>query len=156
LLIGGLTVAIVHLRQATPQPVVTAESWRLRAALPASGVTAMTFSPDGRTLAILTPSAIHLWDVTIGQQRVKIPGDHHFITFAPDSRGLVSGSYGVDRTGGDICAVHVWDTASGVERGAAKTYSGCHLCSVSADGHTLAGASRDGTLKTWDLEQDRE
>ena len=69
--------------------------------------TALTFSPDGRTVATGgTDSTIRIWELATAQQRFKLDGHLGFVTgmaFTPDGKTLISGA--VDSTG--LC----WDIA---------------------------------------------
>jgi RNA polymerase sigma factor (sigma-70 family) len=88
-------------------------------ALPANGaVTALAFSPDGRTLATATRgvgqvnSAIRLWDVATAKERARFPGHQQSaasLAFSPDGRVLASG--GTEGT------VLLWDVTGRVENG---------------------------------------
>lgn len=62
-------------------------------------VTSVAFSPDGKTLAMATGRAVHLWDVSTGNQLRTLEGHSQSVTsvaFLPDGRQIASGS--LDRT----------------------------------------------------------
>lgn len=58
-------------------------------------VTAVAFSPDGKTLAATTGRAVHLWETATGNQLRTLEGHSQSITsvvFLSDGRSLASGS----------------------------------------------------------------
>src|SRR5262249_36189071 len=55
---------------------------------------ALTFAPDGKTLATSEGSGIHLWDVRTGKECLTWPGHRwgvQSLAFAADSKSLISG-----------------------------------------------------------------
>src|SRR5262249_53902513 len=70
-------------------------------------LSAITFSADGKCLATADRNTVSLWDISTGKQTNLIPGhqgDVVSVAFAPDGKGVASGS--ADGT------THVWDLAS--------------------------------------------
>ncbi|MFD1537587.1 NACHT and WD repeat domain-containing protein [Nonomuraea guangzhouensis] len=120
-----------------------------------AGVSAMTFSPDGRTLATSTPEgAVRLWDVATRRQIGADIGrpDHGSVrkaikevAFTPDGKRLITA--GADDT------ARIWDIATRRQVGKALTgHTGdINGMSLSPDGSTLATISVDRTLRLWNL-----
>jgi RNA polymerase sigma factor (sigma-70 family) len=113
---------------------------------------ALSLSPDGRTLASLSASTVRMWDAETGKQlhRFATLRPMNFFTvaqqrlaFTPDSRFLV---------GGGLSAVAIWDRGTGAERtlrldGAVRV----HSVHASPDGRRLAvGSTRGITVFDWD------
>ncbi|MEU4223301.1 hypothetical protein AB0F17_03305 [Nonomuraea sp. NPDC026600] len=119
------------------------------------GVSAMTFSPDGRTLATSTPEgAVRLWDMAARRQiGADIgPAGHGSVrkavkevAFSPDGKRLITA--GADDT------ARIWDVATRRQVGKALTGHTGDITgmSLSPDGSTLATISVDRTLRLWNL-----
>ena len=116
-----------------------------------------TFSPDGAWMAIAgINSPIELWRVeTWRRERETVtshPGDVFALAFSPDSQRFASGSSlgGADATD---YSIKLWDVATGQE---VLTFMGhqddVHTVAFSPDGQWLASASRDATVRVWDLQ----
>lgn len=117
-------------------------------------ITALAFSPDGKTLAVGSGPAsrfgdIKLWDVTSGELQ-RYFGEVHSDTvlglaFSPDGRWLASG--GADK----LC--RVFDVATGEQTRGLEGHTH-HVLTVAwrDDGQVLATGSADGTIKVWDVE----
>jgi len=123
------------------------------AATIADRVTALRFSPDGRTLASGggVPSRegeIILWDVATGSAVRKLDRVHSDtvlgLDFSPDGRRLASGA--ADRF------VKITDVAEGKVVKQFEGHTG-HILSVAwrRDGRALASGSADNSLKLWDV-----
>jgi WD40 repeat protein len=109
----------------------------------------LTFSPDGRTLAVAADAVVHLLDVPTNTLRgaAALPARPADLCLTPDGGRLLSV---ID---GDT-AVRVWDTADG-SAGAVYDFDG-HLdrltaVSVAPDGLTAVAGGTDGRLVRWDL-----
>jgi len=64
------------------------------------GISAMTFSPDGKYMATVDTSHARVWDVTRGQEVARLRNNQysHTLAFSPDARSLfISGSEGSQR-----------------------------------------------------------
>jgi hypothetical protein len=80
-----------------------------------NGPVGVTFSPDGRALAVRGPdSSVRVWDVTAGKEIGQLTGHGarvETVAFAPDGKALASGA--------DDTTILVWD-AAGPLRGLSK------------------------------------
>jgi WD40 repeat protein len=82
--------------------------------IPVRQVSALRFSPDGRTLAVSSFGSpqIILWDIETGRERMRLLGHSAYVltlAFAPDGRSLSSGS-------GAAPEVVIWNLATGRPR----------------------------------------
>ncbi|MFI5458295.1 MAG: NACHT and WD repeat domain-containing protein [Isosphaerales bacterium] len=112
-------------------------------------VTAVAFSPDGRTA--LTGSAdgtARLWEVATGQ--AKGPPLKHdrlvtAVTLSPDGHTALTGSY--DST------ARLWEVATGQAKGPPLKHDGpVSAVAFSPDGRTALTGSRDKTARLWDVQ----
>ncbi|QJW95820.1 sigma-70 family RNA polymerase sigma factor [Frigoriglobus tundricola] len=110
-------------------------------------VTAVAFSPDGKTLASASRDAtIKLWDVATGKERTALTGHTGSVVavaFAPDGKTVASA--GADKE------IRLWDVATGK---CTRTLSG-HTEPVTSvafgpNGKALASGSDDRTVRLWD------
>jgi WD40 repeat protein len=109
-------------------------------------VLAVSFHPDGRTLASGCPDhSVRLWDAHTGQCLKTLNGHTGwvwFVRFSPDGRTLASGSD--DRT------VKLWDVSTGE---CLRTLQGHHYgvkcVSFNPDSQLLASGSDDRTVRLW-------
>jgi hypothetical protein len=111
-----------------------------------STVSAVSFSPDGKTLASGSyDNTIILWDVETRQpigQPLTASGVTS-VAFSPDGKTLASGSY--DNT------IILWDVETSQPIGQPLTASGVTSVAFSPDGKTLASGSYDNTIILWDV-----
>ena len=117
-------------------------------------VTALDFSPDGRTLAIgdgqpSRAGEIVLWDLAAKKVHRRLDDVHSdavlALRFSPDGRRLASGS--ADKS------LRVVDPQTGQTLHAFEGHTH-HILGVAwrRDGHMLASAGADGTLRFWNPE----
>ncbi len=121
-------------------------------------ITLLRFSPDGKLLASVEPSAIALWEVETGELLRTLPGHYSTqanmaiapttIAFSPDGRYLATATWsqGILRPQKSIL---VWDTATGAEVMGLEA-DGCRQILFSHDGDRLFGACGKG-IQVWDL-----
>jgi WD40 repeat protein len=122
-------------------------------------ITALVFSPDGKTLASGTgqyrhaeaPGEVKVWDVATGKQLALIQGHAGFVSslaFTADGKTLASGSW--DRT------VKLWDVATGNEQASIPT-NFVWSVAFARNGKTLAAGTGvfdrtvPGELNVWDV-----
>lgn len=110
-----------------------------------SDMTALAFSPDGRTLASVSfDTTIKLWNVEHGTLlwAAEQTGAINAVAFAPDGQLLASG--------GNDGRIHVWDAQRGTE---VQTFAdqGAMISSLawSSDGRFLASGCADGSIWLW-------
>jgi WD40 repeat protein len=114
-------------------------------------VTVLAYSPDGRTLAAGSDSAIKMWDVQTGKERATWKGHAKRIcslAFTPDSKTLASSGY--DRE------VRLWDVETGKGKAIFQGHSSVLSVAFSPDGRALASATEDAIIKLWDVETGKE
>ncbi|WP_331726327.1 helix-turn-helix domain-containing protein [Streptomyces sp. NBC_00887] len=133
-------------------------------AYPGSAVVAVTFSPDGHTLATIGDSgtrqlgssnavrsgssnAVRLWDTSTGRLRQSLPpstGSVKSVAFNPDGQTLA--------TGGEH-GVQLWNADTGsLRRSFGARTLGTVSVAFSPDGHTLATARADNTVQLWNAD----
>jgi WD40 repeat protein len=141
----------------------------VRASIPGATVTALirnadasaiTFSPDGRTLAaVCGDNTIRLWDVAtrrpVGNQIVTGAVRLDYVAFSPDGKTLA--------TADDDGTVRLWDVATSQPIGnalAARMGSGAEITTASVafspDGKTLVSVSETGVVRLWDVATHRQ
>ena len=109
-------------------------------------VRAVSFSPDGNTLATGShDTTVRVWDLATGKELQRLSHGSYVraVSFSPDGKTLASGSGNQ--------TVRVWDLATGKERQRLSHDSIVNAVSFSPDGKTLASGSWDKTVRVWDL-----
>ena len=107
-------------------------------------MTAVSFSPDGKTLANGSlDNTVRVWDLATGKELLRWSHEStvNAVSFSPDGKTLASGS--MDNT------VRVWDLATGKEQQRWSHDDPVTAVSFSPDGKTLASGSVDNTLRLW-------
>jgi WD40 repeat protein/energy-coupling factor transporter ATP-binding protein EcfA2 len=113
-------------------------------------VVAVTFSPDGHTLATASDdTTVGLWDITDRTNPTRTATLSHTdavygVAFSPDGHTLATAS--------DDTTVGLWDITDRTHPTRTTTLTGrVHAVAFSPDGHTLATASADHTAGLWDI-----
>jgi WD40 repeat protein len=119
------------------------------------GVSCVTFSPDGATLATASfDCTVNLWDVTKWRRTATIihfGGAVTSVAFSPDGKLLATGGWG-GNANDSVHEVKLWDTRTHALIATLKGHaSGIMSVAFSRDGRTLATGSMDGTAKVWDV-----
>ncbi len=149
---GDLTDSTVHLWDVQTQKRVG------RLLSPGQkGVTALTFTLDGNTLAVgLANGDIVLWDMSTQQQIARLDTPSRILwtlAFSPNGQLLASG--GVEDT-----TISLWDVQTqklvgafeGHTRGKGQPPSGVSSVAFNPNGKTLAsGSAFDNTVRLWDV-----
>jgi WD40 repeat protein len=124
-------------------------------------VLAVTFSPDGQTLASGgADQTARLWDVAAGKERriLRHAGPVDCVAYSPDGRILATGSAAaVSREEKAPGQLRLWDVATGRELAVLTGHTDAVRCvAYSPDGKTLASGSADGGIKLWDVGSRKE
>lgn len=134
---------------------------------PASGITSLSFSPDGNKIACTGGYSgshypeIHLWDVTTGTKKktfIKHEDNAISVAFSPDGNTIACGTgYGYRLSEGSQYpktepTVHFWDANTG-EYKMALTGQTEYIVKIvyCPDSETIATGSIDGSIRLWDI-----
>lgn len=132
-------------------------------------VRSLAFSPNNKMLAFSSASDVRVWDVAAGKERYRLdPGTKTpmgCVAFSSDGKLLATAADPSKR--GPDHAIHLWDAATGKKVGALKGHEDTILALAmlpkSNDPEPedlsplqMASASRDGTIRFWDLENRKE
>ena len=133
-------------------PAVCRQVWQV----PVSGIEALEFSPDGKTLAATFEhnGDILLWDLVEGRERAILPSDSPSIlsvAFSPDGRYLAAGD------NAEIASISVWNLATRECKLRFKgKFGAIRALKYSHDGSSIAttGAYERGP-RLWDVRSGR-
>lgn len=108
----------------------------------------LAFSPDGAWLAASVGGKVVLWDVKSAERKTVLdPGSGKqtgTVAFSPDGTRVAAG--------GSACLV-VWDVATGkVVADVPGLFESVNAVCFSADGKTVLGAGRAGSVRLWSAE----
>ncbi len=111
------------------------------------------FSPDGKSLAAVSGSALRIWDVRTKREALRIdaPAGLRPLAYMPDGKALAAGCE--DHTG------RLWDAATGRELRRFEGHTDMiYSLAVSPDGKMLAtgAGDKDRTVILWDVASGKE
>jgi WD40 repeat protein len=117
------------------------------------GTTALTFSPDGKLLALAEQNgSVYLLDGGTGKlaHQLKMPHSAGAIAFSPDGRTLAVGGF-QQRPEGVESRIVFWETGTGQERRSLRSDEApVQALAYSPDGRVLASGNLDTTVLLWD------
>jgi hypothetical protein len=116
-------------------------------------VTGITYSPDGRTIAVDGPSRqIGIRNAATGKEIHRIQLENHMaqcMSFSPDSKTL---AFAYQGNGNQDCRIDLVEIATGRLRCRFKGHRGNVLClAFTPNSKVLASGSMDTTILLWDL-----
>jgi hypothetical protein len=112
----------------------------------------LTFSADGKVLAVGRGGDVHLWDVEAGKQQrlLKAHGDAvQALAYSPDGKTLA--------TAGRDNIIKLWDTETWAERSVLRGHTkDVRALAFSPDGTRLASAGSDALVIVWETAAGKE
>jgi WD40 repeat protein len=114
------------------------------------------FSPDGKSLAVISDGSVQLWDVATGRRRSTFPGSRGVVScvaFAPDGRTLaVSWGSTVQFMTNWPGEVKLLDAATGRQQAVLKgAGGGVFALAFSPDGRRLAAGCSGKSVALWEV-----
>jgi len=112
------------------------------------------FSPDGRLVVTATSrGAIVIWDMAEGRKKAEWQSNAGVVAISPDGKFVLSGSRPEQSPG----ILGLWNITTGKQVWSIEGHrTGIHSLTFSPDGKYALSASRDGTVKLWDIEAKKE
>jgi WD40 repeat protein len=100
----------------------------------------LTFSPDGKTLAVWSMHGVKLWAVGTGtaQASPRPVGALRALVFSPDNKRIATAEHDGN--------VAVWHTATGEQLESMRLAGPVHQLAFASDGTHLASANGNGTV----------
>jgi WD40 repeat protein len=119
-----------------------------QAQLPGAVSSFLTFSPDGKYLAVPGQDGVlHLWEIAAKKERPlakKTQVSQWSVAFSPDGKYLAAGC--LDNS------VRVWEVATGKKVHHLRGHASTVYCAIfSPDGKVLATGGEDQTIRLWSL-----
>jgi WD40 repeat protein len=110
---------------------------------PGEEVSAITFSPDGKRVAVAGGTAVMLWDATSGQNPLRLRAERVLaVVFSPDGQRLATAS--------ENHTAQLWDAATGEEVARMVHDGAVRTIAFHPSGQSLATGSDDGTAGLWE------
>jgi serine/threonine-protein kinase len=109
------------------------------------GFAELTYSPDGRWLAVAGGRSLTIWDATHYEQvrQVDIPAGTHAVAFTPDGLCLVATA--------TFRTLVLWEATSGSKLGVLDTDIRVQSMTMTLSAERLVVADANGGLRIWDI-----
>jgi len=106
-------------------------------------------APDGKSIYTLGLGAYRQYDFATGRELRRLPGNN--TSYSPAGIALCPEAQTMATLSGSDGTIHLWDLATGQERGGARPLGGIAALALTTDGQTLAIASNNQSLTLWDV-----